>query len=145
MQQKLSFLKKNLLPVCCIVLGCLIFFWVRNYPEVPSGIGPAFFPKVVAVMLILFSVIYLVSHRNKVNEGEVNPDRQAWVKIALTTGLFIGATVLMQYVHVVLGIFVFLFAYLMLLAKEKWIPSLLISAIGTAVLYGMVVALRIPM
>lgn len=140
-----KFLKKNSFAIFLMILGCLIFFWTRDYKQVPSGIGPAFFPRVVATMMLLFSVISMYLERNRELEGEVSPDRQAYAKIAITVASLIVMVLLMQYVHVLAGIFVFFVLYLMLIARESVKNTLLISGVGTVILYFTILALRIPM
>ena len=140
-----KFLKKNSFPVFLILFGCLIFFWTRNYKEVPSGIGPAFFPRVVAVLMIGLSAVCIWSERNKDVCGEVSPDRQAVTKIGMTVAALIIMVLLMKYVHPLAGIFLFLFFYLNRMSGLTVKNTLLISVVGTAVLYGVILALRIPM
>lgn len=140
-----KFLKKNSFAICLIILGGLIFFWTRNYKQVPSGIGPAFFPRVVATMLILFSAISIYLERNREPEGEVSPDRQAYIKIGITVASLVAMVLLMQYVHALVGIFVFLVVYLTVIAKENIKKTLLIAVVGTVILYFAILALRIPL
>ena len=140
-----KFLKKNSFAIFLIILGGLIFFWTRNYKQVPSGIGPAFFPRVVATMLILFSAISIFLERNRELEGEVTPDRKAYMNIGITTVSLIIMVLLMQHVHALVGIFVFFVLYLTLISKENMKKTLMISAVGTAILYVTILVLRIPM
>ena len=128
-----------------IVLGCLTFYWTRNYRKVPSGIGPAFFPRIIAGCLIALSVACILLNWNKKEKGEFVQKAGAIQKIVLTCALIIGMVLLMQYVHPILGIFLFLVGYLRLLSGESWKATLIISAVGCALLYATICALRIPM
>lgn len=141
----LKFIKKNSLPIALIILGCFVFYWVRDYKQVPSGIGPSFFPKVVATMMIGFSLICIISQWRVENKGEVKPDRTAVIKIVISTTLLIASVLLMKYVHVIIGISIFLFGYLKLLSGEKWLKSTVISVVGTGLLYATILILRVPM
>jgi len=145
MEKVVCFLKKNSFSLFCIILGLLIFYWVKDYPKVPSGIGPAFFPKIVASLLIGFSLLCLVSHKGKKNVGEVNPDKEAVMKIGGSAVFFIFSTVLMQQVNVFVGIFFFLVAYLKLIAGEGWLKTLVVSIVGLLLFFVTIAALRIPM
>lgn len=145
MKKVLSFVKKNSFLICLIVLGCLIFYWVKDYKQVPSGIGPAFFPKVVATLLIALSVICMVTHRNTEQKGEFEVKDGASKKILIASVMFIFAVNIMKYIQAELGIFVFLFSYLCYFASVKWWKSVLVSILGTAVMYIMIVLLRISL
>jgi len=140
-----GFLKRHSFALFCIVVGCFVFFWVRNYPEVPSGIGPAFFPKVIASMLVGLSIVCIAVNWDKDLKGEVSPDKLAIRKIVFTSVLFVIATLLMEHVHVMVGIFLFLVAYIKVIAQEKWVKTIMISGIGSVAMFFAVEALRIPM
>ena len=64
-------------------------------------------------------------------------------RILIVLAMLIAVTLCMQYVNAWIGIAVFLFVYICLLAKEKWLKSLIISAAGTGVVYLMAQMLRI--
>jgi len=145
MKKTIDFLKKNSLPLCLIVLGCLMFYLVKDYKQVPSGIGPAFFPKVVATLLISLSIVYIATHWNKEQKGEFVQKNGAGIKIILVCVMFIAAVLIMQYVYPLLGIFLFLFGYLCLFSQVKWWKSIIVSLVGTGVLYVMMLTLRISM
>jgi hypothetical protein len=145
MKKTLSFILKNSLPICLIILGCLIFYWVRNYRQVPSGIGPDFFPKVVATMMISLSLICIATQRNKEVKGEFVQKNDAPLKIAMVITLFITSVLIMKHIYPLLGIFIFLFAYLSLFVNINKLKSLIIATIGTAIMFVMILALRISM
>lgn len=128
-----------------IVLGCLTFYWTRNYRKVPSGIGPAFFPRLIAACLIALSVACIALNLGKRERGEFVQKAGAVGKIALTCALIIAMVLLMEHVHPVAGIFLFLMGYLKMLSGESWKASVIISVLGCALLYAMIAALRIPM
>lgn len=128
-----------------IVLGCLTFFWTRNYRKVPSGIGPAFFPRIIAGCLIALSIACIVLNLGKKERGEFVQKAGAVKKIIITCALIIGMALLMEHVHPLIGIFLFLIGYLRLLSGESWKATLIISTLGCALLYATIYALRIPM
>lgn len=145
MEKTIKFIKKNAIPISLIILGCLIFYWVKDYKEVPSGIGPAFFPKVVASLMIGLSIICIFTHLNKEEKGEFVEKRSSVWKIAYTAILLIMCTLLMEHVHVMLGVVLFLIGFLKVLAQLNWLKTLLISLIGSGVLYLAIMALQISM
>ncbi len=96
-------------------------------------------------MMIGFSLICIFSQWRVENKGEVKPDRTAVIKIAISTTLLIVSVLLMEYVHVIIGISIFLVGYLKLLSGEKWLKSTVISVVGTGLLYATILILRVPM
>lgn len=139
-----SVLKKNSLPVALIVLGLLIFYWTRDFKQVPSGIGPAFFPRIVAVMMIGLSIICILMPDFKVEE-ETKAGKSAAKNIVITVVSLIVMVGVMKYIHPVLGIFLFLALYLKVIAKSGTRNTAVITVAGTAVLYLVIRILRIPM
>lgn len=145
MKKALNFIKRNSFPIALIILGLLIFYWVRNYKQVPSGIGPAFFPKVVATLLIGLSIIQIIVSGRKENEGEFTPKSGSSFKILLVCVMFIACVLIMKYVYSLLGIFLFLVGYLCIFASVKFWKSLIISLVGTGVMFLMIHFLSISM
>lgn len=141
----LTVLKIHSFPLTLIVLGFLVLYWIKDYKKVPSGIGPDFFPRIVAIMLIGFSLILMFLQRDKENDGEFQPVKGSTGKIVTVVLLLIISTQLMSKVHVILGIFVFLFGYLKIIAKQKLNLAIITSLIGAVALYTVVLLLRIPM
>lgn len=137
-------LKNNTFAAALIILGVLIFYWTKDYKEVPSGIGPAFFPRIVATLLIVLSAInYLMP--DKKQETESSGEKTAVGKIVFTTVSLLLMVAVMKYIHPVLGIFLFLAAYLKKIAELDLKKTIIITAIGTGILYVAILALRIPM
>lgn len=140
-----KFLKKFSLPCFLIVLGSLIFYWTKDYKGVPSGLGPDIFPRIVATLMIVLSVISIILDWKKDIVGEFTPNRAAIIKMIITVTALIALVLLMKYVHVVLGIALFLAFYLHWIADLPWKKTLIISVIGTVVLYLVILTLRIPL
>ena len=145
MNKVLYYLKKNLLPITLIVLGSLIFYWVKDYREVPSGIGPAFFPKIVGTFLIGLSILFMILSRKKEKKGEFVSLPGAWIKIVSAAALFVTSTLLMEHVNLIVSIVVFLVVYLKWIAGLSWIKTAIVSVIGTGILYVAVILLKIPL
>lgn len=135
-------LKGNTLSLALIALGGLILFWIRDYKEVPSGIGPAFFPRIVAFMMIGLSLISLLFPDGKAPEKTTS---QAKWSIAFTVAALLVMVAVMKYVHPMAGIVLFLGAYLKVIAKLDLMPWLAVTAGGSVLLYAVILALRIPM
>lgn len=135
-------LSGNTFSVALIILGGLILFWIRDYKEVPSGIGPAFFPRIVAFMMIGLSLISLIFPDGKQPE---QTDKTAKLSILFTVLALLAMTAVMKYVHPMAGIVLFLGAYLRVIARLKTVQWAVVTIGGSALLYVVILALRIPM
>lgn len=137
-------MKKNSFPLSLIVLGLLIFYWTRDFKQVPSGIGPAFFPRIVAILLIGLSIICILMPDHKASE-EIKTGKDAAKNIAITVVSLILMVGVMKYIHPVIGISLFLALYLKVIAKTGLKNTAIITVAGTAILYIVIRILRIPM
>lgn len=140
----LTTLKKNSFAVALFVLGLLIFYWIRDYKEVPSGIGPAFFPRIVAFLMIALSIVCILMPDNQ-EEKEPEVNKSATLNIVITTISLIVMVGVMKYIHPLLGILLFLAVYLKIIAKLSAAKTAIITVIGTGILYLVILTLRIPM
>ena len=142
----LSAIKKNSFAAALIGLGILIFIWTRDFKEVPSGLGPAFFPRIVAAMMIGLSILCICMPEEKAKgESEENNRKGGAFSIGITVTSLIVMVGIMKYIHPLLGILLFLAVYLKVIAKLDTVKTILITVTGTAVLYLVILALRIPM
>ena len=139
-------IKNNSFTVFLLALGFLILYWTKDYKEVPSGIGPAFFPRIVAWLLIVLSVIgLLLSLRKEGGSGSMTVEKSASVNILISVVSLTVMVGIMKYIHPLVGIALFLLVYLKVIAKLKWVQTLIITGAGTVVLYLVILALRIPL
>jgi len=137
--------KINLFSIVLIVIGVLIFYWVKDYKKVPSGIGPDFFPKIVASMLIGFSVVNILIQKDNKNASEFTVKKGSEAKIAFTSILLISSVLIMMHVHFSVGMLLFLLGYLKILAKLEWKHVIIISVLGSIGMSLAALLLRIPM
>lgn len=138
-------IKNNSFTVFLLALGFLILYWTKDYKEVPSGIGPAFFPRIVATLLIVLSVIGLLLSLRKEGGGSMTVEKSASVNILISVVSLTVMVGIMKYIHPLAGIALFLLVYLKVIAKLKWVQTLIITGAGTVVLYLVILALRIPL
>lgn len=138
-------IKNNSFTVFLLALGFLILYWTKDYKEVPSGIGPAFFPRIVAWLLIVLSVIGLLLSLRKEGGGSMTVEKSASVNILISVVSLTVMVGIMKYIHPLAGIALFLLVYLKVIAKLKWVQTMIITGAGTVVLYLVILALRIPL
>ena len=139
------FLKKNAFPLCLIILGCLMFYWTKDYKPVPSGLGPSFFPRLVAVLLIFLSVLDIIQNRKMPAKQADAKTKSGTIQIIATVCALLAMVLQMKYVHPIVGIALFLGFYLFVIAKLNWKQTAVITVAGTLLLYAVILALRIPM
>ncbi len=136
--------EKRIILIIYILLSGYVIYTVSRYPSVPGTLGPAFFPRLTAIILGGLSAVELVLDlMGKAKAGGEEGKAQGISRILIVLAMLIAVTLCMQYVNAWIGIAVFLFVYICLLAKEKWLKSLIISAAGTGVVYLMAQMLRI--
>lgn len=140
-----KFLKKNAFPLCLIILGCLIFYWTKDYKPVPSGLGPSFFPRLVAVLMMFLSILDIIQNRKMPEKQPNEKAKTGNIQIVETVCALLAMVLLMKYVHPIVGIALFLGFYLFVIAKLDWKQATIITLVGTALLYMIILALRIPM
>lgn len=142
----LTVIKKNTFAAALIVLGVLIFIWTKDYKQVPSGLGPGFFPRIVAGMMIGLSILCMIMPEGKAEkEIEQKTGKSGTFDIVITVVSLIVMVGIMKYVHPLLGILMFLAVYLKVIAKLDIVRTAVITVAGTAVLYLVILTLRIPM
>jgi putative tricarboxylic transport membrane protein len=122
-----------------IILSFLIFYIASGFPEDQVvRVGPAFFPKLVAVGLGIFSVILLISAYTG-NQVETNPGfsiKDPGIQRGIISA---GATIiyclLFEYLGFIVCTFIYL-SFLMILLKDRQYIQIAITSITvTAVVY----------
>jgi len=146
-------LEKVIILCCFIVIGIYVTIVASNYPSIPNTMSPGFFPIAASVLLVCLSSVELIltllkkskssgSHESKEN---ISKQRGGFSKIMLVTAMLIAMVLVMRYVLPIVGIFIFLAAYLILIGRINIKQCVPISLIGTMVLYVIIKILRIPL
>lgn len=145
--------EKVIILCCFIFIGIYIIIVASGYPSIPNTMSSGFFPTVASVFLVCLSLAELlltlfVYNKNtsagKNDEG-ISIHRSGLSKILIVTAMLIAMVLIMRYVLPVLGIFIFLLTYLILISKQTIKLSVPISLVGTMVLYLVIKLLRIPL
>lgn len=120
----------------CIVLGIAVYIAAGQLQHVKLGIGPAGFPKFVAVLLVVLGAAQTIPVlTNGVEAPKFNLDKRA-------AGLFVAA-IAMAIVYVLLvakfGFILLttalLVGYMYLFGERNWIKMLIISVITTVCIW----------
>lgn len=135
MKKKKAF-SELIIGLACIVLGVVVYIAAGNLQHVKLGIGPAGFPKFVAVLLVVLGAIQTATAvSNGVEAPKCNLDKRA-------AGLFIAA-IAMAFVYVLLVAQIgflpltvlLLVGYMYLFGERNWIKMLIISVITTVCIW----------
>ena len=136
--QILSDLKGPLL----VFLVALYFYFLSGKieaPSMPGQLGPAFWPKVILVLLMIScgikaGEIFLSRRKIPEAEGELSAPEANFAKLAVLIGLVIGVVVAMDKIGFLLANFLFLILFLRITGLRKKFPLILISVLGTVFL-----------
>ncbi len=119
-----------------IVMGFTKYgFWVRRGP------GGGFLPIIGGIIVLVFSILLLLSHRkNKDDKVEFS-----WLAFLAPAGLL--ALVLCSYLlGMIISMALYIFLWLFICEKYKWTKSALISFCTVAIIYAIfIVWLSVPM
>lgn len=126
-----------------IVLGGAVILTASQFPKNPGGFGPGFYPTLVACLLIGFCLLELLTGKEKSEEASAS-SKEGNLKLLGIVGSLIVFVLLMQYVNIILAIALFLFFYLRYISKVALKSSIWITVGGTAVLYLVILLLKIP-
>jgi hypothetical protein len=138
--------EKIIILGCFIVVGIYVIAVSLGFPRIPNTMSSGFFPAVSASLLVCFSLAELIRMLlGKTETEDKSSGKGNFLKIMLVTAMLIAMVLLMRFVHPLAGISIFLFAYLVLIAKTRILLSLPIFLIGTLVIYVIIRLLKIPL
>ncbi len=139
------FNEENIVLLCFIALGVFWIIKAQGFVKNPTGLNPSFFPTFTATLLILFCTGTLVQNIVQKSGQENDTEKKRWGLIATVVGLLIALIVLCKYAGAYVGIPVFLFAYMWIVAGVKPVKNLLITAISSGVIFAALALLHIHM
>jgi putative tricarboxylic transport membrane protein len=132
------------------VVGAALWYLALGLPEIPThgDVGPAFFPKTIAVMLFVCAAFFLlqgIRRRNVGNSG--GPwDLAAMVKILSLLAVTVVYVAAMEPLGFVISTSVYLVAGGYVFGDRRWPMLCLASMLSTALLYAAFkVWLKVPL
>jgi putative tricarboxylic transport membrane protein len=125
-----------------IFLVALYFYFLSGKIEtvpMPGQLGPAFWPKVILVLLMIScgikaGEIFFSRRKAPEEEGEPAAPEANFKKLAILIALVIGVVVAMDRIGFLLANFLFLILFLRVTGVRKKFPLILISVLGTVLL-----------
>lgn len=148
----------HFIGLACIVLALLIYVVSADFPAAATGgqqlTGPAFYPRVLAVVLVFCGVVQIISgfKRLRVEGGLGRIDLIALLSSPGVINILTVCAAILVYIYALedVGFFITTFSVLTALMWRfgvPWIRNLLFSAILVAVLYvvfGIVFTIVLP-
>ncbi|UFJ43102.1 tripartite tricarboxylate transporter TctB family protein [Brevibacillus humidisoli] len=113
----------NLISALIVMAFAAVVYLVSaQIPEIQvSEIGPAFFPKMLSILLFLLGILLLLSSRREKAMKPEHPAKHA----ATAMGWMVGYVVLFQWVGFLFSTPLILGVFLYALKVRKWLPLLL--------------------
>ncbi len=146
-------MKKNqktsyIIAVVMSLFALLIFYVSRDWPEydVNTGYGPGFYPRMLAVVLVILSVLLVIdesikaARARKAEQASDAAKDERILKIdelkfpLIFMGLMAAYTLLLNVLGFILDTIIFLFAGTQIL-KGKLVTSIIISAVFSFAIY----------
>lgn len=114
--------------------------------------GPGFFPFLMSLFIILFSILILISSLKKGEESDPDlgkrfwPEREGQKKILLTVGSLFLYVFALEYLGFILCTFLLIFFQLKFVEPQKWATVLFGTGLTTFMTYTIFdLWLRVPM
>jgi hypothetical protein len=137
-----------------VFLFAIFFYFVANRIEevsIPGQLGPAFWPKVILLLLMAscgIKAVELMLARKRQSEGGTAEPRPAvhYPKLLAMIAMLIAGVAAMEVIGFLLANLVFLVLFLRLTGVQKKLPLFLYSVLGTiSLLYLFVKVVYLPL
>lgn len=164
--KKLIKTKDFIAAICLYILSLYIYSVARGFPVIPGtprAQNAGFYPKLIAVLLIILTTVYLIQtiikiKRETESEGDLEKEEEAfWANSTKETKIYLLITFLMLAVYLVLlrwfGFVTALFVFFLVVSRmlspkdKKFSRLIIISLITTGILYlvfDLLVGIRFP-
>lgn len=116
----------TLLGIYWVIEGFRLEVWDRISP------GPGFFPVLVGMLTILFSILLFKESRMKKNSNMKKEELKWLIKVPLMAFVIVFA---MNYVGTIVALFVFFLLWFKLIEKFNWKKTLILSICIMLVIY----------
>lgn len=130
---------EHLVGIGCLLLAMIFLFMsfdLAFYQDKSGSIGPGFFPRLTAGLLVLLSTIYVIQlFKDKAQKQEQKLDKIIIVKQVTLLTLLILCIFLSDIIGMLLSIILFLFIMLVTVLKVNWAKSLGFTILTFAIMY----------
>lgn len=128
----------NYVAACFFVLlGALVWGLTKDFPTETGNIpGPAFFPRLLVVVLeILVVMMLLESRRHQVDESIMNVKSPGFQRAMVLLGVSVVYTFLLNFVGFLLLTPICLFLMMLIMEKGRYVLKSVASVSATILLY----------
>ncbi len=117
-----------------LILGIYVSIEVSGFKKIASlDIGPAFFPKVLGGLLIVFSILLALQTVKNNNQEPVEfMNRNLWI-VFIVVGIF---SIVFNLIGFVFSSIMILMVLMKLMGAGTWKKTLFVSTITTLIIYG---------
>jgi len=120
--------------VILLLIGIYVSIEVSGYTKIASlDIGPAFFPRVLGVLLIVFAILLAWQAKSKNDQTQVVFINR---NLMIVFGLVAAFAVAFNFLGFIITSVVLLTVLMRLMGAESWKKAILVSIITTIVIYG---------
>lgn len=120
--------------VILLLIGIYVSIEVSGYTKIASlDIGPAFFPRVLGVLLIVFAILLAGQAMKKNDQTQVVFINR---NLMIVFGLVAAFAVAFNFLGFIITSVVLLTVLMRLMGAESWKKAILVSIITTIVIYG---------
>lgn len=137
-------------PICFIILGVLTLYFAQAHQDENVVVSPAFFPRMVAVLMIIMNLIRIIIMFFKEENFDSNrpPMTGAGYKSALIALAVLVAYFTLNYlIGFLLATIVFVFGLMYLLGNHRFIQNAvfcLVVAFSISAIFKYVLVLPLP-
>ena len=122
--------------LACIVLGVVVFIAAGNLQTVRLGIGPAGFPKFIAIVLAVLGLAQTATALSTgVKAPEFNVDKKAASLFAAAVAMSVAYVLLVDQLGFILLTPLLLIGLMLLFGERSIVKMLIIAAVTTACIW----------
>ena len=123
--------------VICILLGLFIIFETKDFPEGAAGVpGPAFFPRILAWVVIGLSILLIINTIVKRDDRKITLLDKDSIKVYATIGFLLAYLLLLNVLGFVFATPIFLFSLIFFYIRKNIVKNAIISVAVTFLIYG---------
>lgn len=128
------------------ILAVVLVFFIRSFQynmfSPITGLGEAFVPRIVAILLLFFVLFYVWNVFQNKSESDSTDDREdirlkkkAKIKQGLFLFMLIASFLLIEILGMIVSLGLFLIFSLRFIEKHSWFMSILVSVVTMVLLY----------
>lgn len=132
--------------ILLLALAAGIFVVTAEFPRGPAETGPAFYPRMIAVLIAFFALVQLARSFQSGDVRSHEIDRAVTIRVTIAALLVVAYVLLLPWLGFVTGTVAFLLVAMWYSGVRSY-PRMVLVSVGLTVLlyYTFVVFLRVPL